>query len=247
MASAGSSRSSSSTVQEYVYFLSDNLGMLHFGCRQTHSIAQPKEAMEGFIFGDFQNTLSSMFASKGGGEEGAEVDSSDDDDVMIGVDVTRAHNGFLYSVADSVPLKKERTNGCTLLQLSVKARKKKINKLRSPESGSPNPGSPRSRIGSPRSRIGSPRSIFKLSPKMGSHIVKRCGISSPKGQDPTVDLTGYTARKINVELKRGEQSKYPDPAKHLGGLAGQLPVSVLATAHLFDKVRRFISLSSFGN
>ncbi|KAL5247754.1 hypothetical protein ACHWQZ_G019591 [Mnemiopsis leidyi] len=52
-----------SVVEEYVSYLSDNLGMLHFSCRQINSIAQPKQTFEDFFFADVQKKIRNAFVA----------------------------------------------------------------------------------------------------------------------------------------------------------------------------------------
>ena len=55
-----------STVEEYVSYLSDNLGMLHFSCRQNNSIAQPKKTFEEFFFEDVRRKIKNAFVAATG-------------------------------------------------------------------------------------------------------------------------------------------------------------------------------------
>ena len=55
-----------STVDEYVTYLSDNLGMLHFSCRQNNSIAQPKKTFEEFFFEDVRRKIKNAFVTATG-------------------------------------------------------------------------------------------------------------------------------------------------------------------------------------
>ena len=55
-----------STVEEYVTYLSDNLGMLHFSCRQNNSIAQPKKTFEEFFFEDVRRKIKNAFVTATG-------------------------------------------------------------------------------------------------------------------------------------------------------------------------------------
>ena len=237
-----------SIVEKYVSYLSDNLGMLHFNCRQKNSIAQPRDAFGGFDLADFQQNVVAAFAEATGSLSPNEMAQSEVDNNTLG----RISSSFKPSVVSE--------------ELPLASKKRPSDKKEPPENTTPNEPSKFLSAGpdvKSQCKYGSPRldvraTLLTLSQpeskqreqegdkefgneSVVADTIKIISTSVQPDSDRTehsftatedcrpnstlVNLTGFKTKQINVRLEPGSGNDL-ETSKSL--------IKVRATAHLVE-------------